>query len=128
MLISFFSSSLVGHYIVLSLKCLASGTLTGFALSMLNLLRAFSMYFSCDSHINFLEWSLITFIPRICLAGPKSFKSNESFHLLLEPSSDITVGKIRINSPLWCRYKIGTCGSNKQIIENIANTIITENF
>jgi len=28
--------------------------------------------------------------------------------------------KFRNNSPLWCKYKMGTCGCNKQIIENRA--------
>jgi len=36
------------------------------------------------------------------------------------------LGKFIINSSLWCKYKMGTCGSNKQIIENRANRIMTQ--
>lgn len=54
----------------LSLKCPASGVLTGFDLLMLNLSSAFLIYLSSNnqSFPFFLSWVIL--MPRICFLGP----------------------------------------------------------
>ncbi|WZZ40969.1 hypothetical protein YC2023_037228 [Brassica napus] len=71
--ISSFSFSLVGLCFELSLKCPPSGVLTDFALCMLNLSNTLSTYRSWDNHKSFFGLSRVIFIPRICLACPRSF-------------------------------------------------------
>ncbi|KAL0683372.1 hypothetical protein Bca4012_050220 [Brassica carinata] len=71
--ISSFSFSLVGLCFELSLKCPPSGVLTGFSLCMLNLSNTLSTYRSWDNHRSFFGLSRVIFIPRICLACPRSF-------------------------------------------------------
>ena len=50
---------------------------TGFASNMLNLSKIFVTYFSCDNHNTFLVLSQTICIPKIYLAGSRSFMTND---------------------------------------------------
>ena len=75
-LISALSFSRLGHCLVFNLQLVGKTDPSDFASDMLNLSRNFATYLSCDNHSNFLVLSLTMCIPKICLAGPRSFMEN----------------------------------------------------
>ena len=76
-LISAFTFPLFGHYLAFSLHFVGNAEPIDFAFDMLNVSKIFVTYFSCDNHNTFLVLSRTMCIPKICLAGPRSFMAND---------------------------------------------------
>lgn len=74
--IELFCSSVLGAWSLDIWKLLAKCLLTGLALPMLNLCKTWLMYSVWDTYKTPFFLHLVTYIPRIFLAGPKSFMSN----------------------------------------------------
>ena len=76
------SSYILGYISLVSFKWLAKGVLTSLTFCILNISNTFSMYSLRDNVNLFIFLSLVTLIPRICFATPKSFTTSELAHFL----------------------------------------------